>query len=377
MTSINGQARGWAESKETFEENADEAEAEIFNDLVDVRIDNEEYNEQVLNEYLDERDAHQRRFILRSSLVNAFAHGGAFFSTDWTIEGQFVFREQEFGPADLLVAESQNHGSIAILAIAMTSEHENVFKRIQQLCDYVSNNTSSIQDDLDTVLADDHVAGTIALYGIEKEYVSSAADQAEKGDKDWSPVSVWKLQSGDDSGDSERLTLTTWDDTDHPLNFVPGGGLGSKLENEGIPLIDRKHLQIGRFSDSHHEKIFKNLYIWLFNRHVGRDKTNSYFSDEELVDFLTESADQPLREEAKPRAQELVEWWYELGMAKPAPNPDNYDDSEGTVHSISGRMIKADITDEKVEEYRTAVTEALIEKELQEEFSSGEWETEE
>ncbi|SIR88091.1 hypothetical protein SAMN05421858_4299 [Haladaptatus litoreus] len=365
MTTMNGQARGWIKSKETFETDTNEADADRFEDLVDIRTDNEEFTEQLLKQYTDERDAHERRFILRSTLITAFAHGGAFFSTDWTIEGQFVFREMEFGPADLLVAESQNHGSIAILAVAMTSEEENVFDRVQRLCEYVSDNISSIEGDLDTVLADDDVAGTIALYGVDRERVSNAVDDA--GGDDWSPVSVWELQSGDDSGDSERLTLATWDDTDHPLNFVPGGGLGTKLENKGLPLIDTKHIQIDQFSDSHHEKLFKNLYVWLFHQHAGRDKTNSYFSEEDLIKFLTESADQPTRQEAKPRAQDLIEWWYELDMVKPAPNPDNYDEEE-TVHSIVGRMRMSDIIDKKVEEYRAAVIEALIKKDLREDF---------
>lgn len=374
MSSMNGQARGWIESKETFEIDANEVESERFEDLVDTRIDDKEYFDQIHDQYQNEREAHQRRFILRSTLITAFAHGGEFFSTEWTIEGQFVFREAEFGPADLLIAESQNHGSIAILAVAMAPEDENVFERVQHLCDYVSNNISSIEGDLNTVLSDSDVAGTIALYGVDSEYVHQSADEADQEGNNWSPVSVWELQSGDEEGNSERLTLTTWEDTDHPLNFVPGGGLGTKLENGGQPLIDTKHIQKEIFSDSHHEKVYKNLYVWLYNRHVGRDKTNSYFSEEELIEFLTESTDQPTRQEAKSRAEELVDWWYELEVIEEAPNPENYDD-EGDVHSIINRIRTANFSDEEEKEYQTAVIEALIEKELREEFSEEEgWE---
>lgn len=367
MTTMNGGARGWVESKETFEANASEVEVAKFEDLVDTRTENEDHREQKLEQYRSERERYKRRFILRSTLVTAFAHGGAFFGTDWTIEAQFAFRKKKFGPADLLIAESQNHGSIAILAVAMTSEYDNIFQRVQRLCEYISNNSSSIECDLDTVLADDDVAGTIALYGVDSEHVLRAANDAEEEDNNWSPVSVWELQSGDKTGDSERLTLTTWDDTDHPLNFVPGGGLGNKLEDDGLPLIDRKHIKADTFSDSHHEKVFKNLYIWLYNRHVGREKTNSYFSEDELIKFLTEATDQPTREEAEDRAQELIGWWYELGIVEKSPNPESYDDDE-TVHSITSRMRTADITGKVAEQYREAVTEALIKKEIREEF---------
>lgn len=365
MNKLNGEAGGWEQTKEKFEEldNGDGEEwlAEKESDW----LETDQKISETKNRYNTDRSTYDRRFALRSTLLGAFVHGGVIHgSTEWTIQGRVVFNEEEFGPADLLVAESLDNGSIAILAVSSSEQEENVYERIQRLCHYISEEATAIEDRLGTSLDGQKVRGAIAINGISEEEVSRDEETAEiQGIPNTNPVGVWRFESS-----SERLSIVEWEEDDHPLGHKPDGGLGELLSG-GQEIADTRHLERKHFHDSHHEKLFREFRNQVYDKHRSTDKDKQEFSVKELVAFLRQGHDQPTKSVATDRGESLIQWWKESDVIKRVENPDGYDEDSSVVYSFVNHSGQASIQDVDVE-YRDGVRKALVRDRLRSKYVS-------
>ncbi|WP_147301746.1 MULTISPECIES: hypothetical protein [unclassified Haloferax] len=361
MKGLNGHARGWQETETEFNELADGNAEDWLTDRLEARLDDPDEVEAMKNTYERDRETYDRRFILRSTLLAAFVHGGIIHNeTDWTIEGRVVFHEEEFGPADLLVAESYEHGSIAILAVVSPEQEDNSYERIQQLCYYIVDNSTAIETRLGTTLNEDKVNGAIALNEVDESSILEDVETADVNGSPNIPISLWMFESSD-----ERLSAVEQDDSNHPLGHVPDGGLGDFLL-EGREIANTKHLEEKHFHDSHHEKLYRELRNWLYHNHRGSERRIRDFSYEELTRFLQSGHGQPSNTIVESRATALVDWWQEADVISEVSEPEGFDDDD-TVYSIINHGGRADISDID-SEYRDGVKEALIRDNLRKEY---------
>lgn len=360
MNGLNGRARGWQKTKAEFKELDDGHVEDWLTDQVDALLNDSEEVEAINRTYKNDREMYDRRFILRSTLLAAFVHGGVIHDeTEWTIEGRVVFHEEEFGPADLLVAESYDHGSIAILTVVSPEQEDNSYERVQRLCHHIADNSAAIGTRLGTTLDGDNVNGAIALNDVDTELISEDATTADTNESPSAPVSLWTFE-----GSNERLSAVEQEDLDGPLGYRPDGGLGDLLVN-GKNIANTKHLEDKHFHDSHHEKLYRELRNWIYDKHRG-DKRVRDFSFTELTEFLKRGHDQPTDSTVESRAEALTDWWQEADVITEKSEQEEYDDSD-TVYSIINHGGRADLRDID-SEYRSGIKEALIRNQLRSKY---------
>ncbi|MCL9815285.1 hypothetical protein [Natranaeroarchaeum aerophilus] len=358
---IRGKANGWKSLRDEFIDEATDAEQEEIVGEIAEYDETDEPLQDELEEYQEEVNLYNRRFILRATLTSSFQFGNVFASeTEWELADSLSFDQHEDGPADLFVAHSESRGTIVVLAVVQQKNAEKTYERLQNLCSYVESEMNSIEKELSVIIDEDKIEGAVAISRIQPENI---ANEFSEEDNHW-PVSVWELVSGN----QETISLVEEFDGVDWTGHNPDGEL-SKLLSDGIEFADTEHLAFDLFYDSHHQRIYQYLPPYLDKVHANdSNKTTFHISREELVEFLQAQQGAIIREKASSRADELINWWDYIGVISKVKDPDGYDDS-ATVYTLGHRIILTTNQNEKIKkQYQQKAARALIKRSKHEQY---------
>jgi len=323
--------QGWQDISEQFEQQADSSNKKRLKKWKNRLLAEDQVINSIDERNFEDKKTYHARFTLRGTLIGAFEYSSEFSkATSWTLEGVMPLRDYDGGPADILICNSEDHGTIAVLALVQKEDSQTVLQRCKKISDHLENNTSAIEDDLSTRINEAEMAVAVSELSPDtvvndwETNVDSLTDEK---------ISIWRFETEA----SERLSVVEQFSTVDWDAHIPPGKLGDELQS-GIEIAERPHISIEFFLDSHPRTILVNLAKILFKKHRGTDTTNSYFSKSELVEELKLVAESEVtKQESSDRAEELIDWWEFIGIVGDAANPDTYGDDED-VYSIDVRL---------------------------------------
>lgn len=357
---MNHIGNGWKEVEKRFRQQSDSKDKKQINKWKNRILDNNRIIDSIDSRNFKDKKIYHARFALRGSLINTFEYSSEFSkSTSWTLEGIMALRSYDGGPADILICNSKNHGTIAILALVQKEDSNPVLQRCKKISNHLESNKSAIENDLSIHIADVEIAvavSEVSPVDVVNSWETSGIDPGN--DK----ISVWQFKTEE----SERLSVVeqfanvNWD------AHIPPGRLGDELQS-GIEIAERPHLSLEFFLDSHPKTIIRNFAKIQFQKHNKTDTKNSYFSKSELIEELKLGAEARVtKQEVSDRANELIDWWEYIGIIGEAPNPKTYDDNK-EVYSIKvGLMHLSTGMRELHEKYKDCMREAIVELDIKE-----------
>ena len=353
MNGLNGVAETCMEIERQFEEISDFA-AEEINDPMEDR------EQEDLLPLVEEYEVHamtlDRRFRVREMLVSMFSDGAFTDQSEWRLADTLSFREEDFGPADLFIYQSDIRGTTCILTLSGIDPAQETYSNLQEIHKHIIEHADAVGQeiadrqgsegsdqplDIDSSL----VEGALVVANLDPQEAVAELDQVSE------PLtSVWQFSGPDD----ERISVVSFDDTEDWDWHIPDNRLGTLLE-QGQQYADQFQVSIDRFYDSHHELLIRQLPSYLHQKHP-RSKEVWQCSENELTNFLTQSWSSPKRDEVRPRASALIDWWEHIGSLKKVKNNggDHYHEQE-TVYSLSdyngSKTDPSDVWDEVVKPY--------------------------
>lgn len=336
--------------------------SEDFDDPMKERED--EDLQPLVKKYAKHATILDRRFRIREMLVSMFSDGIFADRSDWKLLDTLSFRDKEYGPADLFVYQSDSYGTISILTLTEIDASEEVYSNLQQIHEHVVENADPIGQDMadrqgsrgsdqPLDIAPKNAEGALVL---ANEDPRSAVEGLKQ--KSELKTSVWEFSGPED----EEISVVDLDGPDNWEWYVPNNRLGTLLE-EGQQYADQFQVSIDRFYDSHHELLVRQLPAFL-HQHHNRSAKVWYCSEGELTEFLSKSWSSPKRDEVRPRAEALIDWWDHIGfLKKEYEGGEHYHEREAmySLNDYNGHKTDpSDVWNEVVEPYRLRVAKAIL-----------------
>lgn len=314
-------------------------EAECKREIYDDDIVDEQFDR-----YLSEKGASDTRYNIRTSLIAAFNPEGP-IGSHWTLGGCIPlreFRSHDQHQVDILVGKSGDEDAIAIVSVVPSEDVSAAFDEAREIADWLLKNPDTIYSEMEVRIGDDEPDVALAV-------TKNAADAAEEignhnSGREAGRVTVWQFIGGEGELVQQYDNQSAdWDP------YVPDGELGEMMQ-EGVEAVDIPHTWPDIFLDTHHERVLRNIIVEFVENSEDGEVPDKHFSREQFEEYLKnniEGAAQNNRQ-VRDRAQELIDWWQNIGIIEGVPKSQNRFDGQPPAYRFktdknSGSEIEKDL----------------------------------